>query len=128
VDRGTCGDTVIGTGTKIDNLVQVAHNVSIGSHCAIAAFGGISGSAIVGDRVVTAGQVGVGDHARICDDVVLGGQTGAIGKIDKPGTYVGFPQMEYNNWRRARASYEKLPELVKRVRALEQELERLKEK
>jgi UDP-3-O-[3-hydroxymyristoyl] glucosamine N-acyltransferase len=78
VDRGALGPTRIGRGTKIDNLVQIGHNVQIGEHCAIAALVGISGSVIVGDNVVIAGQVGIGDHARIEAGAVLGGQCGIL--------------------------------------------------
>ena len=86
IDRGALGPTRIGTGTKIDNLVQVGHNVQIGAHCAIASQVGISGSVWIGDHVVIAGQVGVGDHARIESGVVLGGQCGILPhKIVKAG-------------------------------------------
>jgi UDP-3-O-[3-hydroxymyristoyl] glucosamine N-acyltransferase len=86
VDRGALGPTRIGTGTKIDNLVQVGHNVQIGAHCAIASQVGISGSVWIGDHVVIAGQVGIGDHARIESGVVLGGQCGILPhKIVKAG-------------------------------------------
>jgi UDP-3-O-[3-hydroxymyristoyl] glucosamine N-acyltransferase len=78
VDRGAFGPTRIGRGTKIDNLVQVGHNVQIGEHCAIAALVGISGSVIIEDNVVIAGQVGIGDHARIEKGAILGGQCGIL--------------------------------------------------
>jgi UDP-3-O-[3-hydroxymyristoyl] glucosamine N-acyltransferase len=68
----------VGTGTKIDNLVQVAHNVQIGAHCAIASQTGISGSAVIGDYVIIAGQVGIGDHASVQSQAVLGGQCGIL--------------------------------------------------
>jgi UDP-3-O-[3-hydroxymyristoyl] glucosamine N-acyltransferase len=87
VDRGSLGKTVIGDGTKIDNLVQIAHNVRIGRNCLIASQTGISGSTEVGDNVVMGGQVGVGDHVRIESDVVIGGQAGVLnGKIVRRGT------------------------------------------
>lgn len=78
IDRGALGLTRIGRGTKIDNLVQVGHNVQIGEHCAIASQTGISGSAIIEDFVVIAGQVGIGDHARVQKGAVLGGQCGIL--------------------------------------------------
>ena len=92
IDRGALGATRIGQGTKIDNLVQVAHNVQIGANCVIASQVGISGSVVIGDNVVIAGQVGIGDHARIESGVVLGGQCGILPhKIVKPGEPPGEP-------------------------------------
>jgi UDP-3-O-[3-hydroxymyristoyl] glucosamine N-acyltransferase len=92
VDRGALGPTRIGRGTKIDNLVQVGHNVLIGEHCVIAAQVGISGSVVIGNHVVIAGQVGIGDHARIEDGVVLGGQCGVLPhKVVKAGEPPGEP-------------------------------------
>jgi UDP-3-O-[3-hydroxymyristoyl] glucosamine N-acyltransferase len=78
VDRGALAPTRIGRGTKIDNLVQVGHNVQIGEHCVIAALVGISGSVVIEDNVVIAGQVGIGDHVRIEKGAVLGGQCGIL--------------------------------------------------
>jgi UDP-3-O-[3-hydroxymyristoyl] glucosamine N-acyltransferase len=78
IDRGALGATRIGMDTKIDNLVQVAHNVQIGEHCAIASQTGISGSAVIGDYVIIAGQVGIGDHARVDNGAILGGQCGIL--------------------------------------------------
>jgi UDP-3-O-[3-hydroxymyristoyl] glucosamine N-acyltransferase len=92
IDRGALGSTRIGRGTKIDNLVQVAHNVQIGEDCVIASQVGISGSVVIGDQVVIAGQVGIGDHARIESGVVLGGQCGILPhKIVKPSEPPGEP-------------------------------------
>jgi UDP-3-O-[3-hydroxymyristoyl] glucosamine N-acyltransferase len=78
IDRGALGPTRVGAGTKIDNLVQVAHNVQIGAHCAIASQTGISGSAVIGDYVIIAGQVGIGDHAAVQSQAILGGQCGVL--------------------------------------------------
>ena len=92
IDRGALGPTRIGRGTKIDNLVQIAHNVQIGENCGIASQVGISGSVTIGDNVVIAGQVGIGDHARIESGVVLGGQCGILPhKIVKAGEAPGEP-------------------------------------
>jgi UDP-3-O-[3-hydroxymyristoyl] glucosamine N-acyltransferase len=89
IDRGALGSTRIGRGTKIDNLVQIAHNVQIGKHCAIASQTGISGSVVIEDYVVIAGQVGIGDHARIGKGAVLGGQCGVLPhKVVKAGETV----------------------------------------
>lgn len=81
IDRATFGNTKIGTGTKLDNLVQIAHNVEVGTHCLIAAQTGISGSTKLGDRVIAGGQVGVGDHLNIGNNVILAGQAGVFKNI-----------------------------------------------
>jgi UDP-3-O-[3-hydroxymyristoyl] glucosamine N-acyltransferase len=93
IDRGGLRDTVIGEGTKIDNLVQIAHNVSVGRHCVIAAQCGISGSSTLGDFVLLAGQVGVADHVAISEGVQIGAKSGVIGNLG-PGTkWMGYPAM-----------------------------------
>jgi UDP-3-O-[3-hydroxymyristoyl] glucosamine N-acyltransferase len=91
VDRGSTRDTVIGEGTKIDNLVQIAHNVTIGRHCLIAAQTGISGSSRVGDFVMMGGQVGLADHVTIGDGAMLGGQTGVMSDLPPGGRFMGTP-------------------------------------
>jgi UDP-3-O-[3-hydroxymyristoyl] glucosamine N-acyltransferase len=89
IDRGALGPTRIGRGTKIDNLVQIAHNVTIGENCVIASQTGISGSVVIEDNVVIAGQVGIGDHARVGKGAVLGGQCGILPhKVVRPGETV----------------------------------------
>jgi UDP-3-O-[3-hydroxymyristoyl] glucosamine N-acyltransferase len=89
VDRGSLGETRIGAGTKVDNLVQIAHNVHIGRNCLIAAQTGIAGSVEIGDEVVMAGQVGIGDHAQVEPGAVIGGQAGVLpGKIVRKGLTV----------------------------------------
>jgi UDP-3-O-[3-hydroxymyristoyl] glucosamine N-acyltransferase len=91
IDRGSTRDTVIGEGTKIDNLVQIAHNVSIGRHCLIAGQTGISGSSQVGDFVMMGGQVGLADHVNIGSGAMLGAQSGYMSDIP-PGTrWLGSP-------------------------------------
>jgi UDP-3-O-[3-hydroxymyristoyl] glucosamine N-acyltransferase len=113
VDRGSLDTTVIGAGTKIDNLVQIAHNVKIGRHSVIAAQTGISGSSIVGDSVVMGGQVGIGDHARIEDAAVLGGGAGILpGKVVRKGSIVwGRPARPLAEFKRM---YALLSRLAKR--------------
>lgn len=120
VDRGSLGTTVIGQGTKIDNLVQVAHNVRIGRHTLIAAQSGISGSAEIGDQVVMAGQVGVGEKARIEDRVVVGGQAGVLpGKIVRQGSIVwGTPSRPLAEMKKISACLAILPRLAGKVRSL----------
>jgi len=121
LDRGSLGTTVIGEGTKIDNLVQIAHNVRIGRHCIIVSQTGISGSAEIGDYVVMAGQVGVGEHAHIEDRVIVGGQAGVLpGKIVRSGSIVwGTPCRPMSEYKKTIARIARLDELRERVRVLE---------
>jgi len=120
VDRGSLGTTSIGEGTKIDNLVQIAHNVRIGRHAVIAAQTGISGSVEVGDYVVMGGQVGIGDHACIGSRAVLGGGAGVLpGKIVRPGTTVwGRPARPLDEFKRMYAQLSRLPALAEKVKEL----------
>lgn len=126
LDRGSLGVTVIGQGTKIDNLVQIAHNVKIGRHCIIVSQTGISGSSEVGDYVVMAGQVGVGDHAHIEDRVVVGGQAGVLpGKIVRAGSIVwGTPCRPMSEFKKTIARLARLDDLAEKVKALEQHFEK----
>jgi UDP-3-O-[3-hydroxymyristoyl] glucosamine N-acyltransferase len=120
IDRGAIGDTVIEDGVKIDNLVQVGHNVRIGAHTVIAALVGISGSTSIGRRCMLAGKVGVAGHLEIADDVVLAGRTTVSGSIRKPGVYAGvFGAGEAQHYRRNAARFNQLDDLARRVRRLE---------
>lgn len=120
VDRGSLGTTVIGEGTKIDNLVQIAHNVRIGRHCVIAAQTGISGSAEIGDYVVLAGQVGVADRVRIEDRAVIGAQAGIpTGKVVRKGsTMWGTPARPLAQFKKIYANLSNLPKLAQTVKEL----------
>lgn len=91
VDRGTTGDTVIGAGTKIDNLVQIAHNVEIGERCIVVSQAGIAGSAKLGNRVVVGGQVGVADHVKVGDGAQIAGKTGVMRDIGPGEAVMGYP-------------------------------------
>ncbi len=124
VDRGSLGTTVVGEGTKIDNLVQVAHNVRVGRHCVIAAQTGISGSVEIGDYVVMGGQVGIGDHARIEARAVLGGGAGILpGKIVREGETVwGRPARRLAEFKRLYAHFASLPALAEKVKDLSRQL------
>ena len=126
IDRGSLGTTVIGEGTKIDNLVQIAHNVRIGRHCVIAAQTGISGSVKIGDFVVMGGQVGIGERARLEDGVRIGGQGGILtGKtVRKGATLWGTPAQPLGIFKRQYAYLKSLPELARRVSELERRLGR----
>jgi UDP-3-O-[3-hydroxymyristoyl] glucosamine N-acyltransferase len=120
VDRGSLGATVIGQGTKIDNLVQIAHNVRIGRHCIVAAQTGISGSVEIGNYVVLGGQVGVADHVRIEDHVVVGAQAGIpTGKVIRQGLTVwGTPARPLDEFKKMYAHLSQLPKLAQRVKDL----------
>ncbi|NOZ69110.1 MAG: UDP-3-O-(3-hydroxymyristoyl)glucosamine N-acyltransferase [Deferribacteres bacterium] len=125
IDRATTGNTVVGCGTKIDNLVQIAHNVKIGKHCIIVAQTGISGSVEIGDGVVLAGQVGVRDHVKIGSRAMAGAQSGITGDIPAGEVYSGTPAIPHRTWLRAQSIYAKLPEYVRRLRDLEKKLNRV---
>jgi UDP-3-O-[3-hydroxymyristoyl] glucosamine N-acyltransferase len=120
IDRGAIDDTIIEDGVRIDNLVQIAHNVVIGAHTAMAAMSGISGSTVVGKRCMFAGQSGVVGHINICDDVVVGGATMISKDIREPGFYTGsFPADKDRDWKRKVARFRRLEDLVDRVKTLE---------
>jgi UDP-3-O-[3-hydroxymyristoyl] glucosamine N-acyltransferase len=121
VDRGSLGTTVIGQGTKIDNLVQIAHNVRIGKHCVIVAQTGISGSVTVGDYAVIGGQVGIGDHVTIEEGATIASGGGVLpGKIVRKGSVIwGVPGRPLSVFKRQYAHLSRLPELARRVSELE---------
>ncbi len=125
VDRGAVDDTVIKRGAIIDNLVMIAHNVIIGEDTAIAAQTGISGSTRIGDRVLIAGQAGFVGHIEIGHDSFVGGQAG-ISKSFPPGSKItGYPARNLMDVRRSDTAVSNLPELVKRVKALEKKIKEL---
>lgn len=127
IDRAVLEATTVGGGTKIDNLVQIGHNVSLGKNCILVSQVGISGSTKVGDSVTMAGQVGVAGHLRIGDGATLGPKTG-LGRDVAPGeTLGGVPAMERGTFFRAMATIPKLPEMRRRLKKLEQELETIKQ-
>jgi len=127
IDRAALDTTRIKRGTKIDNLVQIGHNVEIGEHCLIIGQVGIGGSTVVGDGVILAGQVGVADNAHIGDGVIVGAQGGISGTV-KPGLKLaGSPAMPAGTYLKAAGvCVPKLPDLFKRVKKLEKELESMK--
>lgn len=122
LDRATMGSTLIGKGVKIDNLVQVAHNVEIGAHTAIAAQAGIAGSTKVGEFVQIGGQAGFIGHIRVADRVRVQAQSGVLGSVEEEGkTIGGAPAMGYREFLKAFAYFKLLPEMEKRLRSLERE-------
>jgi UDP-3-O-[3-hydroxymyristoyl] glucosamine N-acyltransferase len=108
IDRGATRDTVIGEGTKIDNLVQIGHNVSIGRHCLIVSQVGISGSVTVGDFAVLAGQVGIADHLTIGEGAVLGAKAGLMSNVPAGARWAGFPAEPALDWKRGQAMVRRL--------------------
>jgi UDP-3-O-[3-hydroxymyristoyl] glucosamine N-acyltransferase len=127
VDRGALGETRIGEGTKIDNLVQIAHNVVIGKRVIIASQTGISGSTVIEDDCVIGGQVGFGDHARVLSGAVIGSQAGVLpGKIVRAGVWWGTPVQPLDEYKRQNAHLKGIGRLKEEVKALRKELEELK--
>jgi len=125
VDRATIGETVIGSGTKIDNLVQIAHNVKIGSDAVMAAQTGIAGSTRVGSRVQFGGQVGLAGHITIGDDAMIGAQSGVMNDLPGRAAWSGSPAIPHRDWLKSQAVFSRLPELKKKVEELEKKLKEL---
>ncbi|RQV93422.1 UDP-3-O-(3-hydroxymyristoyl)glucosamine N-acyltransferase [bacterium] len=123
IDRATLGQTRICRGTKIDNLCQIAHNVTIGEHCVIAAQTGIAGSTAIGNRCQLGGQVGIVGHLKIGDGAMFAAQTGVSNNVAAGTVVSGSPSRPIAHWKRIEASLNRLPELLKRVRELEKQLE-----
>ncbi len=128
IDRGSLGTTHIGEGAKIDNLVQIAHNVEIGRHVVIAAQTGISGSTVIEDYAVIGGQVGFGDHARVQKGAVIGSKAGILpGKIVRGGeVYWGVPVRPLREYKRLNAYFGRLPEMKAEIDSLKKEIALLK--
>lgn len=119
IDRATIGSTVIGKGTKIDNLIQIAHNVKIGQNNVIASQTGIAGSTIVGDWNQIGGQVGIVGHIKIGNQVRIQAQSGVTSNVNNKETVYGSPAISYNNYLKSYVHFRNLPELVKRINNLE---------
>jgi UDP-3-O-[3-hydroxymyristoyl] glucosamine N-acyltransferase len=125
VDRATLGETRIGRGTKVDNLVQVAHNVRVGEGCLLVAQVGISGSTTIGDHSVLAGQVGVTGHLHIGSGVVVGAKSAVMKDVPDGGFVTGIPARPHREWLKANAGLQRLDQLRERLARLEAELRRL---
>jgi UDP-3-O-[3-hydroxymyristoyl] glucosamine N-acyltransferase len=128
IDRATLGNTVIKQGTKIDNLVQIAHNVTIGEYCFVVAQVGIAGSSTLGNYVILAGQVAVADHVTIKDRVIVSAKSGIMRDLEAGQVVAGSPAMPQRDWLKVQAVLPKLPELKKRIIGLEKQIQELKQK
>jgi UDP-3-O-[3-hydroxymyristoyl] glucosamine N-acyltransferase len=122
IDRGSLGSTIIGKGTKIDNLVQIGHNVVIGDHCIVVAQVGIAGSTNLGAHVTLAGQVGVAGHLKIGNKVTVEAQSGVMNNIPDGEKWLGAPAMPDRQTKRMWIAMQRLPELLQRVNELEKRL------
>lgn len=122
IDRATCGETVIGKGTKIDNLVQIGHNARIGEGCLISGHVGIAGSATIGNGVVIGGQAGVGGHIEVGDNVMIAGRAGATKSVKAGGVVMGFPAEDANKHRRILAGQRRVPGLLREIGELKKRL------
>ena len=122
VDRGALGSTVIGKGTKIDNLVQVAHNVQIGEHCIIISQVGIAGSTKIGNYVILAGQAGLAGHLKIGNQAIVAAQAGVMLDIPDGGKWLGSPAQPDKEFKRQVVALRRLPDLLKKISAWEKKL------
>lgn len=128
IDRASLGSTIIKRGVKIDNLVQVAHNVLIGEDTVMSAQSGVSGSTKIGNRNIIAGQVGIVGHIELCNDVIIAAQSGVSKSITKPGQWFGYPAKEHKTALKIEAHLRNLPEYAEKIKKLEKELEELKKR
>ena len=128
IDRATMGTTLIKEGTKIDNLVQVAHNCIIGEHCILVAQVGIAGSCKIGHHVVLAGQAGLSDHVTVGDRATLAAKSAALRDIESNSVHGGIPALPLNIWKRSVTILPKLPDLARKIRDLESRLNNIEKK
>jgi len=129
IDRATMGSTIIRKGVKLDNLIQIGHNVEVGENTVMAALAGVAGSAKVGKNCMVGGQVGIVGHSSIANGTKIGAQSGIPGDVKKENTVIiGYPAIEHKNFMRSSVIFRKLPELKAKVDALEKEIQSLKNK
>ena len=127
IDRATMGSTIIKKGVKLDNLIQIAHNVEVGEHTVIAAQAGIAGSAKVGSHAMIGGQVGVAGHIKLGDRIQVGAQSGIPNHVENDAVIMGYPAVPSKEFARQVVYVKRLPELTRMVKTLEREIEALKE-
>jgi UDP-3-O-[3-hydroxymyristoyl] glucosamine N-acyltransferase len=125
IDRASLGKTIIHKGTKIDNLVQIAHNVEIGSDVILAAQTGIAGSSKIGKKVIAGGQVGIADHVEIGNNVIMAAKSGVTKSIPANSTVAGIPHLDIRDWRKAWVSIPLLYDLLKEIKKLKKKIETL---
>lgn len=126
IDRAVMDSTIIRQGVKLDNLIQIAHNVEVGENTVMAAQVGIAGSVKVGKHCMFGGQVGLAGHIQIADDVTLGAQAGVISSVKEATTLLGAPAIQARNFMRSSAIFNRLPELYRTIGQLQREVETLK--
>lgn len=125
IDRAALDETIIGKGTKIDNLVQIAHNVKIGKNCIIMSQVGIAGSSQLGNNVIVSGQVGIADHLHIGDNVILAAKTGVTNSISPDSIVAGYPHLDIKTWRKSWAAIPRLFDLIRDFRKIKKRLDTL---
>lgn len=128
IDRATTGSTIIKSGTKVDNLVHIAHNVVIGENGLVVAQTGIAGSTIVGSNVTFAGQCGCVGHIKIGDNTVFAARSAPINDVPANSFYAGFPAKPHKEWLRTKAGVNKVPDMLKKIKELEKRLAELESK
>lgn len=128
IDRAALDSTIIRKGAKIDNLVQIAHNVEIGENTIVIAQTGISGSTKIGKNVILAGQTGIAGHLKVADGVIITAKSGVGSSIKKPGIYSGIPVYEHSKWLRSSVVKPKLSDMYKKIIELEKKIEELEKK
>jgi UDP-3-O-[3-hydroxymyristoyl] glucosamine N-acyltransferase len=128
IDRATFGVTRIGCGCKIDNLVQIAHNVILGEHCAVAGMAGVAGSARVGNHVRIGANAGIVGHITVGDNVTIGGRAGVTRSIEAGAVVSGFPAISHEQQRRVLVAQQRTPEMLKRLAQLERRIQELEDK
>jgi UDP-3-O-[3-hydroxymyristoyl] glucosamine N-acyltransferase len=127
IDRARFGETRIGEGTKIDNLVQIGHNAVIGKHCLLVAMAGVAGSSKLGNYVTLAARAGVTGHVEVGDHVVVAGMSGVAKSISAPGVYMGKPARPMKDEMKSMAAVARLPKVLRELKALQREVEALKD-
>lgn len=125
IDRATMGSTVIGKGSKIDNLVQIGHNVEVGSNTAMAAQVGVAGSCKIGDNVMIGGQVGLAGHLKIGNRVMIAAQSGVPGNVKDDKIVMGSPAFDHKEYKSSYVGFRRLPRILDRLASLENEIEKL---
>ena len=125
IDRARFDKTLVKKGTKIDNLVQIAHNCEVGENCIICGFGALSGSAKLGNNVIIAGQAGIIGHVKIADNTIVGAQCGVTKEITEAGFYIGSPATPHMTYKKRESVVVKLPELQKQIKQMQKQIDEL---